>query len=52
MAAENLYDNIGIQVLDAVGNDGLAVKVARGHGSISFFSNSAIFAFRATMSER
>jgi hypothetical protein len=52
MAAENLYDNIGIQVLDDVGNDGLAMKVTRGRESISSFSNFAIFAFRATKSER
>jgi hypothetical protein len=52
MTAENLDDKVGIQMLDAVGDDGLAMKVACGHGSISFFSNSATPRRLATMSER
>lgn len=52
MTAENFDDNVSVQMLDAVGNDGLAVEVARGDGSISFFSNSAMARRRAAMSER
>jgi hypothetical protein len=52
MSAESFNDDVMIDMFDAVGNAGLAVEVAHGHGFDNCFSNSAILARRSTISER